>query len=148
MNKIKMDTKKTNTLNPVEEIPKAKKTMKKTETKKQKKLDIPDISQEDQVHGNLKVHEVIQRNNKFYLINRSDDEAREVFLGRVDYIIKTLDNKPEMSFDEVLGSSYVWRNINFYGMTYPRSVMRHMNLITASPSPIVKKKMTSLIKID
>lgn len=73
--------------------------------------------------------ETIQRGNKFYLIKRTDDEPREMYLSRVNYIIDKLSTSTrtaDMDADVVstIEKSYIWRNVTFYKMTYPSAVLK------------------------
>lgn len=76
------------------------------------------------------LRETIQRGNKFYVIEQTSDESREVYLDRVHYIINKLeamnidtDINDQMIQNTIL-SSLIWRNIHFYKMTYPSTVMK------------------------
>ena len=72
----------------------------------------------------MALQETIQRGNKFYLIKQTDDESREVYLSRVNYIIEKLSS--DESIDDIIGLSYVWRNVTFHKMTYPSAVMKKL----------------------
>jgi hypothetical protein len=74
--------------------------------------------------------ETFQVGNKFYLIKQTHDESREVYLERSNYIIKRLrDRKSDLEendYIEAINLSYIWRNIKFYGMTYPSLIIKNL----------------------
>ncbi len=70
--------------------------------------------------------ETIQRGNKFYIIKKTDDESRELYLSRVNYIIEKITSYPEMSFDNIERLSFIWRNMNFNKIKYPSSVLKQL----------------------
>ena len=72
------------------------------------------------------INEVIQRGNKLYIIKKTVDESREVYLNRANYIIDKFNSDPESSFDDIITKSYIWRNINYNNMTYSSIVRKHI----------------------
>ena len=70
--------------------------------------------------------EVIQRDNKFYIISKSNDESREVYLDRTNYIIKKIDSVNNVDYNDIIRKSFIWRNINYYGMSYPSSITKKL----------------------
>src|SRR5439155_1542050 len=71
----------------------------------------------------LNPQEVIQRGSRLYLIKQSVDESKEVWLQRVNYIIKTMKQR-DLTIDEIIKMSFLFRNITVYKMTYPSSIMK------------------------
>jgi hypothetical protein len=76
------------------------------------------------------VQETIQRDNKFYIIEQTPDESREIYLNRVKYIIDKLANKDlnQDIYQKTITLSLIWRNINFYKMSYPFEIMKQINI--------------------
>ena len=72
------------------------------------------------------LQEIIQRGNIFYLIGRTEDESREVYLQRVDYIINKMTDDPSKNIEDVKRLSYIWRNVHFHKAGYPASIMRQL----------------------
>ena len=70
--------------------------------------------------------EVFQRENKIYIIKKSDDESRELYLNRVNYIIKKISTNKNKSYDEIIKLSYIWRNYTYRGMIYPSSIIKSL----------------------
>jgi hypothetical protein len=68
--------------------------------------------------------EIIIRGHNIYIINQDDNESREIYYERVNYIIKRHKIGEDMS--DIIQKSYLWRNINFYGMVYPISVSKNL----------------------
>lgn len=74
--------------------------------------------------------EIIQRDNKIFIIEKSNDESREVYLARVNYIINkynSTDNNKKINNDDfmnIIKLSYIWRNIKFKKMVYPSSLTK------------------------
>jgi hypothetical protein len=68
--------------------------------------------------------ESIHRGDTFYIIKQTDDESREVFLDRANYIINILDNDSQLDIDRAIQFSYIWRNYTLYGMTYPSTLLK------------------------
>lgn len=68
--------------------------------------------------------EVFQRGHKFYVIDKSNDESRELYLNRVNYIIKKIEINNNKSYDEIIKLSYIWRNYTYRGMSYPSSIIK------------------------
>lgn len=76
------------------------------------------------------MQEVITRGNKIYSIPRTDDESRETYLKRVEYIIEKLnDISTNMSIEKVIQMSYIWRNSEIYGMVYPTSINNKIQIM-------------------
>ena len=75
--------------------------------------------------------EIIQRGDVFYSIAQTDNESREIYLNRVNYIVGILDDTNNVDADidinEVIKSSYIWRNITYYGMSYPSTLLRTLH---------------------
>lgn len=71
--------------------------------------------------------EVIKRGNDIYIIDKVDDESREVYLNRTNYIINEINNN-HINFDVATKRSYIWRNIKFKGMSYPSYIKKNINL--------------------
>lgn len=73
--------------------------------------------------------ECIKVNNVIYTINQDVNESREVYLERVYYIISeinkisNIDNIDNINIDNIIRNSYIWRNIKFFGMTYPNKIV-------------------------
>lgn len=68
--------------------------------------------------------ETIQRGDSFYMIEQTDDESRETYLDRVNYIINILENDVGLTIEKATLLSYVWRNIVLYKMSYPSTLLR------------------------
>ena len=68
--------------------------------------------------------EVFQRNNRFYTIIKSNNESRELYLNRVNYIITKLENDTPKSYEELVKLSYIWCNYTYKGMSYPPSILK------------------------
>lgn len=79
--------------------------------------------------SNLAITEAVQDGNRLYTIRQTDDESREMYLQRVNFIIKTMNTSPTNKLSNVVALSYIWRNITFFGMSYPQSVLRRLNRI-------------------
>jgi hypothetical protein len=77
---------------------------------------------------NCAMCETIQLGRNFYTIVRSDEESREVYLSRITYIVNKLMTSIHnmSSIEEIINLSYIWRNINFYNMSYPASVTKNI----------------------
>lgn len=69
--------------------------------------------------------EIFIRKNKIYEINQTDNESREIFLERVKYIIEYLE-KSDLTFHVIELKSYIWRNVKFFNMKYPPSIMKNI----------------------
>lgn len=65
----------------------------------------------------MKGHECIQRDNIIYVIPKDTNESREIYVERVNYIIK-LSSKNDTNFDDLINKSRIWRNTKYYGMQY------------------------------
>lgn len=76
----------------------------------------------------MELHESIQRGDIFYTITQTDDESREVYIDRVNYIIDMLNKDFTINIDQVIKLSYIWRNITHYGMSYPSTLLRTLSL--------------------
>lgn len=79
------------------------------------------------------LQESIQRGDVFYTITQTEDESREVYLARISYIIDVLTNNTSIDINDVIidksiGASYIWRNIKYYGMSYPNTLLRTLNM--------------------
>jgi len=72
----------------------------------------------------MELRESIQRGDMFYTITQTDDESREVYLDRINYIIEMLNKDSNINIDNAIRSSYIWRNITYYGMSYPNTLLR------------------------
>jgi hypothetical protein len=71
------------------------------------------------------LQETIQKGNKFYVIEQTPDESREVYLDRVNYVINKLEESDiDKNIEQIIALSLIWRNIKFYKMTYPSTIMR------------------------
>lgn len=70
--------------------------------------------------------EVIQKNNNYYMIEKTEDESRDVFLSRVDYIIKRSEKSPHIDIEDIINLSYIWKNVTFNGMTYSLSITKKL----------------------
>lgn len=68
--------------------------------------------------------EIFIRKNKFYEIEQTDNESREIFLERVKYIIEYHTSNPDIDIDYIELKSYIWRNVKFFKMKYPPSIMK------------------------
>ena len=76
---------------------------------------------------NIKMsYEVIQKNNNCYVIEKTEDESRDVFLDRVEYIIKKSEKYPHIDIEDIVNLSYIWKNITFGGMTYSLSITKKL----------------------
>ena len=80
--------------------------------------------EEGKIRREMFINEVIQRGSILYIIKKTVDESREVYLNRVNYIIDKFNNNPEVSFDDIVTKSYIWRNINYSNMTYTSFVRK------------------------
>lgn len=65
----------------------------------------------------------VYHNGTFYVIKQTDDESKEVYLDRVEFIIRCIEKNTE-DIDKIVRLSYVWRNVKLYNMSYPNSVLR------------------------
>lgn len=70
--------------------------------------------------------EVFQRNNRLYVIKKTNDESRELYLNRVNYIINKLETNGSKNYDEIVKLSYIWRNYTYKGMIYPSSIIKSL----------------------
>jgi hypothetical protein len=68
--------------------------------------------------------EGIQRGNKLYLIKKMPDESREIYLERANFIINILTSNSDLTFDNAVIKSYLWRNIKFEKMVYSDDIMK------------------------
>jgi hypothetical protein len=80
----------------------------------------------------MEVLESIQRGDVFYTIQQTEDESREVYLDRVNYIIEVLNDNTSITINDAIRNSYIWRNITQYGMSYPSTILRTLNLKSLS----------------
>lgn len=69
--------------------------------------------------------EVFRRSNQIYIIKKTPDESREIYLDRTNYLIKILNNK-NINYDEALKRSYIWRNIKYFKMSYPHTLIKKL----------------------
>jgi uncharacterized FlaG/YvyC family protein len=78
----------------------------------------------------IDISEVFDYNGYLIKIKKCDDESREVYLNRVDYILTNYDqhNKESIksNLDYVIRISLIWRNIKMFGMVYPLSVTKKL----------------------
>lgn len=70
--------------------------------------------------------EIFQRGHKLYVIKKSNDESRELYLNRANYIIKKIEIDKNKSYDEIIKLSYIWRNYTYRKMSYPRSIIKSL----------------------
>lgn len=73
-----------------------------------------------------KSQEVFQRGEKIYVIKRTNNESRYLYLNRVNYIIKKVDSNKTKSYDDIIKLSYIWRNYKYKGMIYPPSIIKSL----------------------
>ena len=71
--------------------------------------------------------ETIQKGNKFYIIKQTEDESREIYLYRVQYIINMLEKN--VPIEKLVLMSLLWRNVKYCNMTYPIEIMKKINTI-------------------
>lgn len=75
-------------------------------------------------------YESFIKNDFIISIKQTDDESREVYLMRVEYIIKHFDPNSQDQFksdlDHVIKMSYIWRNMTIFNMIYPLSVTKQI----------------------
>ncbi|VBB18325.1 hypothetical protein YASMINEVIRUS_788 [Yasminevirus sp. GU-2018] len=103
--------KKTNTVS--KQVQKTTKTLVKKEKKEDEfVVDIVDIS------------ETVQRGDVFCTVDKTDDESRELYLDRVNYIIERHKRNPTENMETIVHLSYIWRNVNRCNMSYPSSVLK------------------------
>jgi len=72
--------------------------------------------------------ESIQRGGIFYTIPRVDNESREIYLDRVNHVIEILSNDDSIDIRDAIRSSYIWRNIKYYGVSYPSTLLHTISL--------------------
>lgn len=73
--------------------------------------------------------EVIQIGDMIYTIKQTNDESRDLYLLRVNYIIECLNNMnhdEKIDWDILIRNSYIWRNIKHKGMTYPSTFTKNI----------------------
>lgn len=70
--------------------------------------------------------EVFQRANKLYIIKKTNGESRELYLHRVNYIIKKLETSNQKSYDDIIKLSFIWRNYKYRNMIYPSSIIKSL----------------------
>ena len=93
---------------------------------KQSKDDLSnDLCNDQQIYD---ISEVFDLDGNLIKIQKTDDESREVYLTRVDYILKNYkpnsgDSK-RSDFEYVKRISLIWRNITIFNMTYPLSITK------------------------
>ena len=104
-----------NQSNKLKQVKQINEPYQKQSLSKEPMLVIPDIPQE-----------TIQRGNKFYIIKKTDDESRELYLSRVNYMIEKISLSPEMSFENIERLSYIWRNITFKNIKYPSPILKQL----------------------
>lgn len=89
-------------------------------------------------HIVIDIAEITQKNDTFYSVEQTDDESREVYLNRVNYITEryeknsmsclTKDNtciKDSRTYlIKIIQISYIWKNVHYYGMSYPNSILK------------------------
>lgn len=72
--------------------------------------------------------EIIQINEKKHSIEKSPNESYEIYLARTKYIIEKNihceSNGKNISIENIIQLSYIWRNSKYYNMTYPNSIMK------------------------
>jgi hypothetical protein len=90
-------------------------------TKKEKIINHDDSSFKfsEKLNSRINHNEIFQRGNKVYIIPKTNDESREIYLERVNYVIKKNNEDNNLSIDDIIRMSLIWRNITFYQMTYP-----------------------------
>lgn len=70
--------------------------------------------------------EIFRRDNQIYIIKKTPDESREIYLDRVNYLIKILKKNKNINYDEALKRSYIWRNIKYFKMNYPYTIIKKL----------------------
>lgn len=73
---------------------------------------------------NRSVNECIMMNDKEYVIPRDDTESKEIYLKRINYIMDKMDKTTNITMDELIRRSRIWRNYKIYGMVYPSAVIK------------------------
>jgi hypothetical protein len=73
------------------------------------------------------LQETIQKGNKFYIVKQTEDESREIYLCRIQFIINMLEKNHHMK--NIVLMSLLWRNIKYFNMTYPFEIMKKINEI-------------------
>jgi glycerophosphoryl diester phosphodiesterase len=72
------------------------------------------------------LQETIQKGNKFYIVKQTEDESREIYLCRIQYIINMLEKN--VHTENIVLMSLLWRNIKYFNMTYPIEIMKIINV--------------------
>jgi hypothetical protein len=67
---------------------------------------------------------IINHSDKTYTINKTDDESYEIYLERINYIKNKLNDN--LDIDHIIKLSLIWRNVKFYKMGYPCSIMKQI----------------------
>jgi len=75
---------------------------------------------------NIKNQEVFQRGTKFYIVEKKNNESRELYLNRVNYIIRKIESGSTKTYDDIVKLSYIWRNYKYRGMVYPNSIIKSL----------------------
>jgi len=70
--------------------------------------------------------EVFQRGPIIYVIKKTPNESRELYLNRVNYIIRKIESNKNKSYDEIVKLSYIWRNYKYRDMIYPKSIIKSL----------------------
>jgi hypothetical protein len=74
------------------------------------------------------ISEVFDFNGNYIKIQKTDDESREVYLMRVEYILNNYDPNSKVisrsNIENLVRLSLIWRNSTIYGMIYPTSVTK------------------------
>jgi hypothetical protein len=71
-----------------------------------------------------RLNNTIQKKNKYYNIEKGDDESRDIYLMRSNYIINKIENGSKKNINELIKLSYIWRNVKFYKMVYSESLIK------------------------
>ena len=72
----------------------------------------------------MKTNECVSRDGTLYIVPKDDNESREVYLDRVNYITNKIKDCPKLETEELIRRSRIWRNINKYNMKFPSSINR------------------------
>jgi hypothetical protein len=75
-------------------------------------------------NGNNGIMQLITFKGVIYTITKEEcDEPNSVFINRVWWIVKNIDNPNTKSIKELCNLSYIWSNIYHNGVSYDKNIM-------------------------
>jgi hypothetical protein len=66
----------------------------------------------------MTLHHAIKIKSKIYTFYKTNDESREIYLNRIQYIRNELIKNNKANIDDLIKKSLIDRNIKFFGMVY------------------------------